>query len=124
MAGFIIGILVFAVTGFIIMCAVRLSLYSRLDELEIMRLVGATSRQVRLPALFEGALLGLAGALAALIALYFIFVAFMSWLITTSAGRVLVQHLELPSVLSMFGVIFAGLLVGTAGSYFAVRELD
>src|SRR6267143_3548777 len=41
---------------------IRLAVYARRDEIEIMKLVGATDRYVRAPFLMEGALQGLLGA--------------------------------------------------------------
>ncbi|HXN55723.1 MAG TPA: ABC transporter permease, partial [Myxococcales bacterium] len=45
---------------------IRLAVYARRDEIEIMKLVGATDGHVRLPFLLEGALQGLLGAVLAL----------------------------------------------------------
>ncbi len=45
---------------------IRLAVYARRDEIEIMKLVGATDSYVRMPFLLEGILQGLAGALIAL----------------------------------------------------------
>ena len=41
---------------------IRLAVYARRDEIEIMKLVGATDGYVRAPFLLEGALQGLLGA--------------------------------------------------------------
>src|SRR5204862_8052707 len=45
---------------------IRLAVYARRDEIEIMKLVGATDGYVRAPFLLEGALQGLLGAALAL----------------------------------------------------------
>jgi len=51
-------------------------LYARRDELEIMALVGATMRFIKIPFMLEGAIQGLLGGLLALafLALSFVFV--------------------------------------------------
>ncbi len=49
---------------------IRLAVYARRDEIEIMKLVGATDGYVRLPFLLEGVLQGVAGALLALLGLF------------------------------------------------------
>jgi cell division transport system permease protein len=54
---------------------IRLGVYSREDELEILALVGASRTYVRVPFLLEGSLLGLAGGLVALALLWLCFVA-------------------------------------------------
>lgn len=45
--------------------AVRLQILTRRDEIELARLVGATDSYIRRPFLYQGAVLGLAGGLAA-----------------------------------------------------------
>lgn len=56
------------VAALIIGAAVRMAIYARRDEIEIMRLVGATEGFVRRPFLIEGFVTGLLGGLIALAA--------------------------------------------------------
>jgi cell division transport system permease protein len=49
---------------------IRLALYSREDELEILSLVGASRTYIRVPFLLEGTIQGLAGGLLAVLLLY------------------------------------------------------
>jgi len=48
---------------YLIMNTVRLTIYMRREEVELMRLVGATGLYIRLPFFFEGLVLGTLGAL-------------------------------------------------------------
>ena len=50
----------------IISNTIRLSIYSRQDEIELMLLIGATPSFVKIPYLFEGMLQGLTGSILAL----------------------------------------------------------
>lgn len=61
------------VAGIIIATAVRLSVFARREEIEIMRLVGATDGFIRRPFLLEGLLSGLAGGLVAAMLTYLAF---------------------------------------------------
>jgi cell division transport system permease protein len=53
----------------IISNTIRLSIYSRQDEIELMLLIGATPRFVKIPFLLEGMIQGLVGAIMALLLL-------------------------------------------------------
>ena len=54
---------------------IRLSIFSRRREIEVMKLVGATNSFVRLPFMLEGMLTGLLGALGAVLMLGVVYIA-------------------------------------------------
>ena len=60
------GVILLAVIGaivlFIIINTIRLAVLGRADEIEVMRLVGASDAFIRWPFVFEGAMVGLLGA--------------------------------------------------------------
>lgn len=62
----IVGALV-VVTTFLISNTIKLTIFSRKSEIEIMRLVGATNIRVRLPFIFEGIILGIIGSIIPII---------------------------------------------------------
>ena len=57
-------VVLFIIALFIISNMVRISVYSRANEIEIMKFVGATNNYIRFPYITEGAIVGLFSALA------------------------------------------------------------
>jgi cell division transport system permease protein len=68
--GLSIGIALGVASLFIVSNTVRLAIYARAEEIEVLRLVGATKMAVRLPFLLEGLIQGGAGAGLAVAVLY------------------------------------------------------
>ena len=116
--------LIVALTGlsvFIIMLTIRTAIYLRRKEIEVMKLVGATDWFVRWPFIVEGLIVGVAGAVVAV-------------LIVGFGYRPAVQNLQSvlifvplsydPSYLRLVlaAMMAFGLLLGTVGSYLGVRR--
>lgn len=100
----------------------RLSLYAHRDEIAIMRLVGSTDADIRLPYLIEGSVLGgLAGLLALLMT------RLVAWLISTQILTDQLLQLVFSGVdqLTMWRAIslpVLGSILGLLGSFLAVRR--
>ena len=67
--GLVLSIVLLASAMFFVFSTIRLGVFARRDEIEILSLVGATPSFIRLPFLVEGALQGLAGAIVAMLLL-------------------------------------------------------
>jgi cell division transport system permease protein len=117
------GVAMVAIVGlivlFIIVNTIRLAVVARAEEIEIMRLVGASDAFIRWPFVFEGALVGLLGALATLGLL----VASADPLSTAMVGFFNVLPLQLGNVGrdTAILVLGTGLGLGVLGSWLSVR---
>jgi cell division transport system permease protein len=69
LTGIILGGLLFLAALFIIINTIKLTIYWRHEEIEILKLVGATNRFVKAPFLIEGSVQGFLGGLTALVIL-------------------------------------------------------
>jgi cell division transport system permease protein len=65
--GLTLGIIFCFISILIIFNAIRLTIYNQKQEIEIMRLVGASNTYIRLPYIFEGIFFALAGTILALL---------------------------------------------------------
>ena len=97
---------------------IRLSIFARRREIEVMKLVGATNWFVRGPFMIEGLLCGLAGAFAAVVLLLLGRVLFMPQIHLTNASDI---H-AWPFGLHVLIVLGAGLALGAAGSGLTIRR--
>jgi cell division transport system permease protein len=97
---------------------IRLSIFARRREIEVMKLVGATNWFIRGPFMIEGLLCGLGGAMAALILLLLGRSLFLGHVIHLHETDV---H-AWPFGLHVLIVLGAGLLLGAAGSGLTIRR--
>jgi cell division transport system permease protein len=107
---------------FIVSNTIKLTLYARRDELEIMALVGATMRFIKIPFMLEGAIQGLLGGLLSLAFLFLSFVFVISrslntfWL-TPADFDLLFLTLDQQILLVLSGVV-----LGILGSLSSLRR--
>jgi cell division transport system permease protein len=118
-----IGTLLAAASTTIIASTIRLALYARRDELDILRLIGATGTFIRIPYLLEGAILGALGGILALAMLKIGFEVFQirfgrsGTLLGESARMVFFSgHVS-------WLLVLAGFLLGSTGSLLSLWTL-
>jgi cell division transport system permease protein len=114
------GILVLAAV-FTISNVIRLTVYARQDELDIMRLVGATRSYVKGPFVLEGMIQGGLGGLVSVVLLWIAFRVFAAEALAASdlMGRAVVF---LPAELCLM-VVAGGMAVGVVGSLVSLGRL-
>ena len=119
-AGYTMGGLFIVATLLIIANTIRLVLYSRKEEVEIMRLVGATDRFIKMPFYIEGFILGAAGGFLGIIALFaayeFILAKFQPNL------SMALFNLKFLSIKHFFYIVFGSMSVGWTGCYLSLKQ--
>ncbi|MFW6284322.1 MAG: cell division protein FtsX [Desulfosalsimonas sp.] len=98
----------------------RLILYSRQEEIEITRIIGADEAFVKYPLYLESMLLGLCGAVAGLLLLYGGFLAVMPKV--TPGGLLPIFEIRFLSWGWIFTILAASMFVGWLGCRFTVRR--
>jgi cell division transport system permease protein len=120
----LIGLAVVGVVGLtvllIVVNTIRLAVMARADEIEIMRLVGASDAFIRWPFVFEGLLVGLLGA-ALTLGLLTLAAGPIGQLTGRIAGQVPVGFNQQLSQQVAMLVLAAGLALGGLGAYISVR---
>ena len=120
LAGYAMGALFFMAAIFIVANTIRLVIYSRRDEVEIMRLVGATDNFIKIPFYFEGLIQGALGAATGLGILYLSF-----YFITSNfegdilAGLFRLKFLPVPTISA---ILLGSMLVGWLGCYVSLKQ--
>jgi cell division transport system permease protein len=122
-AFFIIAVvLLLAASTLLIANTIRLSIFSRRREIEVMKLVGATNWFVRGPFMLEGVLCGVAGALGAVILLVLGKSIALPSLLHTGPLNAGNDVKALAFELNALILVATGLLLGAAGSGLTIRR--
>jgi len=119
----IVVIALIFVTAFLITNTIKLAIYSRRNEIEIMRLVGASNTAIKLPFVVEGFIIGLLGSLIPIIITIYGYVIAYNKL----GGHIitdLIKLIEPYNFVFYISFVIAGLgaLIGMFGSLNAVRK--
>ena len=110
-----------AVTLFVIFNTIRLAVFSRREEIEIMKLIGATDLFVRGPFVVEGAVIGFIGAGLSAIAVVAGYARVGPTLESLVSFLPIQTQTGFVTNLALFTMLM-GVLIGSVGSYFSVRR--
>jgi cell division transport system permease protein len=120
LTGFAMGSLFLLATVLIVANTIRLVLYSRQKEVEIMRLVGATDGFIKAPFYFEGLIQGALGGIIGLGALFILFV-----FISSNVGQELTSSFFTIRFLSwetILGIWVCSMFVGWIGCFVSLNQ--
>jgi len=112
------------VTSFLIGNTIKLTIYSRRNEIEIMRLVGASNSAIKFPFVIEGLFLGVIGSIIPIAITIYGYNALYNFFDGKMFGSPLAKLIEpTPFVYTTsLMLLVIGILVGMFGSYKAVRK--
>jgi cell division transport system permease protein len=117
--GMLISIIILLAALFFVFSTIKLGVYARQDEIEILRLVGSTKRFIRIPFYIEGILQGLGGAMIATVVLYLLH-AYIDQFLKDAHQINLKIHLFPEYFFALF--VLVGLLLGVIGTRLSIGK--
>jgi cell division transport system permease protein len=119
--GVVIALII--VTAFLISNTIKITIFSRKREIEIMRLVGSSNINIKIPFIFEGLFLGILGSIIPIVITTYGY----SVLYSKFDGKLFSPFIKLikptPFIYQIsLALLIIGILVGMYGSFKAVRK--
>ncbi len=100
---------------------IRLSIFARRKEIEVMKLVGASDSFVRTPFVLEGLVQGLIGAALAALVVVWVNSIFVSWA-QENLPFVPISSDSVNTLIVLLILLAVGVAIGIAGSFLSVRR--
>lgn len=112
--GFDIGLLLIMIFSviFVIFQTIKLTIFARATEIDIMKLVGASNSFIALPFTFEGIVQGILGG----------FIAFILTVVTQRVAVSFLSNIYFPQGYFFVGSLLCGIIFGIIGSSLALRK--
>ncbi|MFA5871196.1 MAG: permease-like cell division protein FtsX [Parcubacteria group bacterium] len=101
---------------------IRMTIYTHGDEIEIMRLVGASNSFIRLPFVFEGIIYGVVAAVISTAFLFPMIKIVTPMIVGSSYVSVVQADFSRYFILIFLVIVLAGILLGTISSLIAIRK--
>ena len=117
---FVIALVLFFASSLLIFNTIRMAIFARRREIEVMKLVGATNWFIRVPFMVEGLLQGAVGAIISFGAIFYLRSPLADWILENfdqfegflvRDGQVMVIGLVVVGVGSAIGAVSAGIAV-------------
>jgi cell division transport system permease protein len=118
--GMVLVSIFFIATLLIIANTIRLVMYSRREEIEIIRIIGADEAFIKYPLFFEAVAQGFLGGVAGILLLY------LSFMLTVPnfAPDTVFAFFEIRFISVQFSltIVFGSMMIGWVGCYFSIRK--
>ncbi len=122
LTGYAMGGIFFMAAVFIVANTIRLALYSRREEVEIMRLVGATDSFIKAPFYLEGLIQGALGGIIGLAALFVAFKLISSNIEQGFSSNFFTIRFLSPEIFS--SMLLGSIFVGWLGCYLSLKQFS
>ena len=122
LTGYAMGGIFFMAAVFIVANTIRLALYSRREEVEIMRLVGATDSFIKAPFYLEGLIQGALGGIIGLAALFVAFKLISSNIEQGFSSNFFTIRFLSPEIFS--SILLGSIFVGWLGCYLSLKQFS
>lgn len=103
---------------------IRLSFLQRREEIEVLELVGATSRFVRIPFLLEGLVIGLTASALSLAVSFGLHSLLLTWVASKMNFWMALQEVPAMQAWYILANVVSGLIFGLFGAWNCVRKLN
>ncbi len=120
--GIFLGTFLFLTVIFIISNTIKLALYTRAEELNIMKFVGATESFIKGPFLAEGIIRGFLGAVTSIVLLVMIHQLFMMIIRYSASPLFLFSSISFLSWTAIISLILLGSFLGWCGSLLTLHK--
>lgn len=114
-------IILAVVSIFIIINTIKLSVFSRRNEISIMRYVGATGWFISLPFVFEGIIIGLFASVCAYFIEWYIY-SYIETLVMTDLQMITIMQFSSIGNIVLWGFIGIGVVMGIIGSCISLNK--
>ena len=125
--GTVVVVALLIVSFVIIMNTIKITVFSRRREINIMKYVGATNSFIRMPFLVEGVILGFVSAVVSFLVVWYFYLQVLTaiggetnaFIANTTSALIPFSKVAFPLLISY---IAAGTLIGGAGSLVSIRK--
>ena len=114
-------VILLVVSMFVIINTIKLAVFSRRQEIAVMRYVGATNSFITMPFVFEGILIGLFSSIVAYIVEYYAYL-YIHNAVIKNFGFISVIDFSTVNGLVLIGFIGIGVICGILGSVISLRK--